>query len=85
MQTYLIITAAVLACGVILMMIRTPGFFKKFIGCAASGFAGLALVDLTSSFTGAFIAVSGWSIAIAGFLGLPGVISMLVVKFIWQV
>jgi hypothetical protein len=85
METYLIITAAVLACGVILMIIRSPGFFKKFIGCAASGFAALAVVDLTSSLTGTFIAVSGWSIAAAGFLGLPGVVSMLVIKFIWQV
>lgn len=85
MQTYLIIAASALACGVIIMIIRSPGAFKRFIGCAATGFAVLAAIDLTSSITGIFIAVSGWSIAVAGFLGLPGVISMLLIKALWKI
>jgi len=85
MRTYLIIAAAVIACGIIIAIIRSPGAFKRFVACAATGFAALAAVDLTSTVTGVFIAVSGWSIAVAGLLGLPGVVSMLLVKFIWQI
>ena len=85
MGTYLIITAAALACGMIILLIRSPGVSKKFIAGAATGFAALAAIDLTSSFTGIFLAVSGWSIAISAVLGLPGVVSMLLLKIIWKV
>lgn len=85
MQTYLIIAGAAVVCGILIVLIRSPGAFKRFVGCAAAGFAALAAVDLTSAFTGVFIAVSGWSLAVAGLLGLPGVVSMLVVKMLWKV
>lgn len=85
MQTYLIIAAAVIACGIIIAILRSPSVFKKFIGCAAAGLAALAAVDLTSSITGVFIAVSGWTIAAAGLLGLPGVVSMLIIKIIFNI
>jgi hypothetical protein len=85
MQTYLIIAAAAIACGIIIMLIRSPGAFKRLIACAATGFAALAVVDLASTLTGVFVALSGWSIAVAGLLGLPGVVSMLLIKVIWQV
>ena len=85
MQTYLIIAAAAIACGLIIMMLRVPGFFKRFFASAATGFAVLAAIDLTSALTGIFVAVSGWTIAVAAFLGLPGVISMLLIKVIWHI
>lgn len=85
METYLIIAAAVIACGIIVAILRSPGFLKKFLGCAAAGFAALAAVDLTSSLTGVFIALSGWTIAATVLLGLPGVVSMLLIKIIWQI
>ena len=84
-ETYLVIAASALACGLIILMIRTPGFFKRFFASAATGFAVLAAIDLTSAATGIFIAVSGWTIAVAAFLGLPGVISLLLIKAIWHI
>jgi hypothetical protein len=85
METYLIIAGAAIACGVIIMIMRSPGVAKKIFTGAATGMAALAAVDLTSSLTGVFIAVNGWSIAAAGLLGIPGVISMLLLKLIWQI
>lgn len=85
MQTYIIIAAAALACGIIIVILRNPGIFKKFIGSAVAGFAALAAINLTASMTGVGLAISVWSIAVAGVLGLPGVVSMLLLKIFWKV
>jgi inhibitor of the pro-sigma K processing machinery len=85
MYTYIIIAAAALACGIIIVIIRNPDLLKKFIGSAVAGFAALAAINLTASLTGVGLAVSVWSIAAAGLLGLPGVVSMLMLKIFWGV
>lgn len=85
MRTYIIVAAAALVCGLIIVALRTPGTLKKIIGSAAVGFAALAAVNLSASVTGVGLAISGWTIAVAGFLGLPGVISMLFLKMIWKI
>lgn len=82
MDTYIIIAASAVAIGVIIALLRTPGLFKKMAGSAAAGFACFGLINVLSSVTGVGLAVSGWNLAIAGLLGLPGVISLLVVKAI---
>lgn len=85
MRTYIIITAAVLACGLIIVMLRNPGLLKKIAGSAAVGLATLAAINLSSSLTGVCLAVSAWTIMVAGVLGLPGVISLLLIKIFWRV
>lgn len=82
MDTYVIIAICAVAIGLIIALLRSPGLFKKMVGSAAAGFAGFGLINILSSFTGVGLAISGWNIAIAGLLGLPGVISLLVVKAI---
>jgi inhibitor of the pro-sigma K processing machinery len=85
MHTYIIIAVAALACGIIIVVIRNPDVLKKFIGSAVAGFAALAAINLTASLTGVGLAVSVWSIAAAGLLGLPGVVSMLMLKIFWGI
>lgn len=85
MQTYFIIAFAVLAIGLIIVILRNPGIFKKIIGSAAVGLVALTAVNLTAAFTGVSLAFSVWSIMAAGLLGLPGVVSMLLVKIFWKV
>ena len=82
MDTYIIIAACAVAIGIIIALLRTPGLFKKMAGSAAVGYASFGLINVLSSFTGVGLAVSGWNLTIAGLLGLPGVISLLVVKTI---
>lgn len=85
MRTYIIVAAAALACGLLIVVLRNPGILKKIFGSAAAGFAALAAVNLSASLTGVGIAVSVWTIAAAGILGLPGVISMLLLKIFWKI
>jgi inhibitor of the pro-sigma K processing machinery len=84
METYIIIAAAAVAIGIIIAVLRSPGFLKKFAGSAAVGFAALGLINLTSSLTGVAIAVSWCNLLAAGILGLPGVISLVVIKTVFQ-
>lgn len=45
-----------------------------------SGLAALCAVELASGLTGIFIPISRLSLAVSGFLGLPGVTSMLLLQ-----
>ena len=85
MQTYILIAAAAFACGLIIVILRNPRIFKKLIGGMAAGFAALAAVNLTASFTGIGLAVSFWTIGVAAVLGIPGVVSMIVLKIFWHI
>lgn len=85
MRTYIIVAAVALACGLIIVALRNPGTLKKIFGSAAAGFAALAAVNLSASVTGVGLAVSVWTIAVSGLLGLPGVISMLILKIFWKI
>ncbi|CDZ23834.1 putative membrane protein [[Clostridium] cellulosi] len=85
METYLIIAAVALLCGIAIAIIRNPGILKKIIASSATGLMTLAVIDLTYAFTGIYIAVSVWTLAVAALLGLPGVISLLFLKIIWNI
>lgn len=84
MKTYLMVAGGVLFCGIIMAVIRSPGILKKITASAAAGLATLAVIDLTSAFTGVHIAVSIWTVATAVVLGLPGIVSLLFLKVIWN-
>lgn len=55
---------------------------KNFIMSALFGITALFLVDFTSVYTGVFLTVSKLSLAISGFLGVPGVVLMVILNFI---
>lgn len=84
MRTYWIIAGAALACGILIAVLRRPGFFKRFAASSAVGLTALAALHLTGAYTGVGLAFSGWTIAAAGLLGLPGVVSMLALQIIWK-
>lgn len=85
MRTYFMIAGAALACGIVIAVLRRPGFFKRFAGSSAVGLVSLAILNLTAPYTGVGLAVSGWTMAAAGLLGLPGVASMLALKAVWGI
>lgn len=55
---------------------------KNFIVSAIFGFIALLVVNLTGDFTGVFLTVSKLSIGVAGILGIPGVMLMILLKLI---
>lgn len=53
---------------------------RRTLLCIGSGIAALCLVNAASAFTGIALPVSRLSLCVAGFLGLPGVTSMLIIQ-----
>lgn len=55
---------------------------KKLLFSAVCGVLALGTVNLIGEFSGVFLPVSRLSLGISALLGIPGVISMLVLKMI---
>lgn len=53
-------------------------FFNAFLGLAS-----LAIIYLTKSYTGVFIPINSYTAGVGGILGLPGIIGLLVLNFIF--
>ncbi len=53
---------------------------KNFLISAVLGFAALALLNLSSPYTGVALPVSRLSIAASGLLGIPGVTLMVILN-----
>lgn len=53
---------------------------KNFLLSAVLGFAALALVNLTSAYTGVCLPVTRLSLALSGGLGIPGVTLMVILN-----
>lgn len=71
-------------CGVTILAIAVrrerPG---GVVAGAFQGALGIAAVNLLSPITGVSIALNGFSLAAAGILGFPGVITILILRFLF--
>jgi hypothetical protein len=85
MGTYIIIAGAAFACALIILMMRNARAFKKFAISSVGGLAAFGTVNLTGMLTGISLVPNLWTICIAVFLGLPGVIGMMFLKLILMV
>lgn len=57
---------------------KTGHFFKNFFLSALSGLSGLFLVNLLTQYTAVSIPVNYISISASSFLGIPGVIALVI-------
>ena len=63
---------------------KTRHPFLTAFKSAVTGISGLLLVNLTSAFTGCYIAVNACTAFVATVLSLPGVCALLVMKLIFN-
>ncbi|WP_312640793.1 pro-sigmaK processing inhibitor BofA family protein [Hydrogenoanaerobacterium sp.] len=81
--------AIFLVCGIILAILmlaiyaRTGKPFRCLLGTAVPGVLSLAVINYASFFTGVGLLVNVGTLFTAVFLGLPGVISIFVLKLLW--
>lgn len=75
---------AVLLIGIVLLLIysRNGRLIKSVLFTLATGFIALGAVFVISKFTSLPISVTPLSIMISGFLGIPGVLGMLILNLI---
>lgn len=67
-----------------LLSSKTGKPFKTIIFHGFLGITCMAIIDLTSPFSGIFIPINGYSLGCSAALGLPGVVGLLVLKLIFM-
>jgi len=83
------VMVAIFSC-IVLLLVLTFLFFKQVKGFillvlnTALGWAGLYIFNLLFAFSGFSIGINIASASIAGVLGIPGVLLMAVLKFIYK-
>ena len=84
-QITLLLLAAlsIVIMGVIYYKTKKP--LRMFITSAVIRAAGFTLVNLLAGQTGVYLAINAGTIGCTAVLGLPGVISLLMIKLIWIV
>lgn len=75
----------VLALFLLVLYAKTGKPVRAFLGTAVPGALSLAVINYTSFFTGVGLAVNVFTLFAAVFLGLPGVISVFLLKLLWGV
>lgn len=50
---------------------------------AITGMAAIAIINFTKTFTGVFVPVNPITVTMSGFMGIPGVIGLIIFRFIF--
>ena len=81
---YSILSAIVIASLIVLVTaFRRGRGLRTLCWSAVSGVAALCAVALIGRFTVFTLAINAWSLLCSAVMGVPGVLLMLAVKFIW--
>lgn len=68
----------------IVCAVRTHRTFKTLVLNALSGICVLAIIDLTSRFTGVCIPINGWTAAGSAIFGIPAVCGFVILPVIFK-
>ncbi|HEX3027262.1 MAG TPA: pro-sigmaK processing inhibitor BofA family protein [Clostridia bacterium] len=85
MKTYVYIVIASVICAFLIALLRSKRLVKGIALSSLGGLAALGAVDLSGMLTGVTLAFNLWTFLTAAVLGLPGVVSMLLVKLMWGI
>lgn len=74
-----LIAVIIIAASVVFGMLRNPGkLLRKILVNSAIGFVSLFVVNYLGASFGIYIDITIWTVLLAGFLGLPGVIILVI-------
>lgn len=82
MTVLFLFSALVILCGVSYGFSRSISPIWTAVKSAVSGIAALLLVNMTSVYTGCYIAINPRTVFVSTVLSLPGVFSLLVMKLL---
>ncbi|MEG1367729.1 MAG: pro-sigmaK processing inhibitor BofA family protein [Hydrogenoanaerobacterium sp.] len=83
---YLPLTGAVFLVLLMLFLFGCTGKpLRAFLGTAVPGLLSLAAVNYAAFFTGVALTVNATTLFAATFFGLPGVISVFILKIMWGI
>ena len=84
MKNLLYLSAAVISAFVTISFCRCRHPILTAARSAVSGLSALLLVNLTSAYTGCYIAVNTATVFVSTVLSLPGVLCLLIIKLIYN-
>lgn len=84
MKTVLVIVAAAAALAITVFAVTERRGFSALFLSALGGMAALFAVNITGLATGIQLSVNRWSLGAGALLGVPGVISMLILDTVFK-
>lgn len=78
----LLVGAALITVLIFVTLLRTRHFFRALLFSAATGNAALFSVAYLGAFTGVILSPNLFTVAVSTTLGIPGVLTMLLVKLL---
>ena len=84
MKTVLVIVAAAAALAITVFAVTERRGFSALFLIALGGMAALFAVNITGLATGIQLSVNRWSLGAGALLGVPGVISMLILDTVFK-
>lgn len=84
MKTVLVIAAAAAALAITVFAVTERRGFSALFLNALGGMAALVAVNITGLATGIQLSVNRWSLGAGALLGVPGVISMLILDTVFK-
>ncbi len=85
LETVLTVAVIVYFLVYIILALNCKKPFKTLILITLGGLAALAVVDLTSRFTGVYIPVNPYTVGISASGGIVGTVALLIIKLIFGV
>lgn len=82
-QATLIVVGVMLTFFMLVVYARSGHFWRSLLGGALPGVAALGVVNYLAGYTGVSLAVNGLSLFVSAVLGLPGVISLFLLRMMW--
>lgn len=84
MNAYYVAAAVISGACLLLFIFKSPRGGRSFFLSALQGVAALFAVNLSGMITGVTLALNYWTAGMSALLGLPGVICMLMMNFIFN-
>jgi len=68
---------------IFVLALKSRKFVSTLLINAVLGWGSIAIIDLTSKFTGVYIPINCWTVSVGGIFGTPGVVGLLLLNFIF--
>ncbi len=68
---------------ILIFALKSRKFVSTLLINLIFGWGAIAIIDLTSIFTGVYIPINYWTVSAGGIFGTPGVVGLLLLNFIF--
>lgn len=85
MEQYIYLAIAACVCAFLIALARHTGLLRRIALSCGGGLAALGAVNLSGLLTGVSLGLNVWTFGVSAVLGVPGVVMMLFLKWMWRI